>query len=46
MAEKKDEELTSPHEHIKNTTTYGTLLRINWRLAERFLHNQGWKKST
>ena len=29
MAEQQNEELTSPHKHIKNTSTYGTILKEN-----------------
>ena len=38
-------ELTSPQEHIKNTSTCGTVLtETNWKLAERLLYNQGCEK--
>lgn len=37
-------ELTSPHEHIKNKPTRGTILTKNWKLAERLLYNHGCKK--
>ena len=38
--------LTSPDEHIKNTSTCGTTVTENWKLAEGLLYNQGSKKDT
>lgn len=35
-------ELNFPHEHIKNTTTYGTVFTGNW---QKDWYNQGCKKN-
>lgn len=43
MVEQEDVELTSPYKHIKNMEQFS--LTINWRLAERLLHNQGCEKN-
>lgn len=45
MAEWEDSEITSPHKHIKNTSTCGALLTESWlETGRKTFYNQGWKK--
>lgn len=44
MTEQKDAEVTSPHEHIKNSSIYAAILTEIKLETGRLLYNKGCKK--